>query len=46
MQEKIKQYKEGKITESKLNEIYQGWTAYAKWANPYKLQNNLIKWKT
>ncbi len=46
MQEKIKQYTEGKITESKLNEIHQGWTAYAKWANPYKLQNNLIKCKT
>jgi len=46
MQEKIKQHREGKITESKLNEIHQGWTAYAKWANPYKLQNNLIIWKT
>ncbi|MFH0711639.1 MAG: reverse transcriptase domain-containing protein [archaeon] len=42
MQNTIKQYKNGKITKNKLNEIYQGWSAYAKWANPFKLQMNLI----
>ena len=40
MREKIKQYKEGKITKNKFKEIYQGWIAYAKWANTYKSQNN------
>jgi len=37
MQEKIKQHTDGKITKNKLYEIYQGWMAYAKWANTFKL---------
>ncbi len=39
---KIKQYKDGKITKDKFKEIYQGWLAYSKWANTFKLQMNKI----
>jgi len=42
MQEKIKQYTEGNLSKNKFNEIYQGWTAYTKWANTYKPQNNIL----
>ncbi len=35
MQEKIRQYNKGNITKNKFKEIYQGWTAYAKWANTF-----------
>ncbi len=31
MSEKIKKYLEGKISKNKINKIYQGWIAYAKW---------------
>lgn len=39
MLSKVEDYKQGKITKEKLLESFQGWNAYAKWANSY----NLIK---
>ncbi len=40
---KIENYKKGNIPEEKLLEIFQGWNAYAKWANSFKLRKNIIK---
>ena len=39
---KIKLFKEGKISYEKLLEGFQGWNAYAKWANSYKLRINIL----
>ena len=38
---KIKEYKEGKISKEKIIESFQGWNAYAKWANSYKLRKGI-----
>ena len=43
MKNKIRSYKEGIITKDKITESFQGWQAYAKWANTYKLRKNLKK---
>lgn len=40
---KIQQYKENKITKSKFFEIYQGWSAYAKWADSSNLREKILK---
>ncbi len=40
---KIEQFDKGKISKGKILEIYQGWQAYAKWANTFKLRNNIYK---
>ena len=40
---KIEKVKEEEIGYNKLLEIYQGWQAYAKWANSYKLRKNIFK---
>ena len=37
----IKLYKEGILPYEKLLESYQGWQAYAKWANTYKLREKI-----
>lgn len=39
---KIKQYKEGLMSYEKLLESFQGWQAYAKWANSYKLRERIL----
>ena len=39
---KIKLFKEGIITTEKLLESYQGWQAYAKWANSYRLMKQFL----
>lgn len=46
MKFKIKYYKEGKITKEKFQEIFQGWQAYAKWADSYKLRKRIINQTT
>jgi retron-type reverse transcriptase len=43
MLSKIYKYKNGEIQHNKLIESFQGWQAYAKWANTYKLRNRLLK---
>ena len=40
---RISLFKEGVISEEKFNEMFQGWNAYAKWANSYNLKKKLIK---
>jgi len=35
---KVEKYKEGEISKEKLLESFQGWQAYAKWADAYKLR--------
>jgi len=39
---KIENYAEGLILEDKMIEIFQGWNAYAKWANSYKLRKHIL----
>ena len=42
MKGKIELFKEGKIFLEKFSEICQGWEAYAKWADAYKLRKDLL----
>ena len=39
---KIDLFNKGEISKEKFSEIFQGWNAYAKWGNSYKLINNLL----
>jgi hypothetical protein len=39
---KIDRYKLRGINQQKILESYQGWQAYAKWANSYRLRNRII----
>ncbi len=41
MQNKIKLLKEEKISYEKLLESFQGWNAYAKWADCFKLRKRI-----
>jgi len=43
MNNKIRLFKEDKINFHKLSEIYQGWQAYAKWANSYLLRKKTFQ---
>ena len=36
MLSKINMYKKEEISKEKILETFQGWNAYAKWANSYK----------
>ncbi len=38
---KIKKYKEGDIPQENILESFQGWNAYAKWANTLKLRRKI-----
>ncbi len=40
---KIKQYRQGEISKEKILESFQGWNAYAKWANSFKLRKEIVK---
>jgi len=40
---RIEQFKEGNLSKEKLSESFQGWNAYAKWANSFKLRINIIR---
>lgn len=40
---KIEKYHAGKITKEKILEIFQGWNAYAKWANAFKIRKEVVK---
>lgn len=42
MLSKIECYKNGEITYEIIFESFQGWQAYAKWANTYKLRNYML----
>ena len=43
MKRKIERYFNGEISRDKILESFQGWNAYAKWANSYKLRNKLFR---
>ncbi len=43
MKFRIKLFNEGKINYEKFFEIFQGWNAYAKWANSYNLIKNIFR---
>ena len=43
MVSKIEQCQIGKITYNKLLESFQGWQSYAKWANSYRVRENVYK---
>lgn len=40
---KISLFNQGKIGKDKFKEIWQGWCAYANWANSYNLKKRIIK---
>jgi retron-type reverse transcriptase len=42
MKRKIFMFKQGLMNEDKFKEIFQGWNAYAKWANSYKLRIQML----
>ena len=43
IENKIKSFKGNRINKEKMLEIFQGWNAYAKWANTFKLRRNIVK---
>jgi hypothetical protein len=43
IERKINLFKEDKITKEKFYEIFQGWNAYAKWANGFKLRMKISR---
>ena len=43
MLNKIEKYKFGEISHEKILESFQGWNAYAKWANSFKLRREVVK---
>ncbi|MFH1431242.1 MAG: reverse transcriptase domain-containing protein [Nanoarchaeota archaeon] len=40
---KIEQHKKGELSKEKILESFQGWNAYAEWANSYKLRREIVK---
>lgn len=42
MLEKIEQFRNNEMTEEQLLASFQGWQAYAKWANTFKLRKNML----
>jgi len=43
IERKIKLFKESKISKEKFSEIWQGWNAYANWANSFNLKKRMLK---
>ena len=43
MLSKVEKYKEGKIGKEKLLESFQGWQAYAKWADSFKQRKGVVQ---
>lgn len=39
---KINQYKSGNLTKEEILESYQGWQAYSRWANTFKLREKIV----
>jgi len=40
---KINKYKSGEMSKDNIIESFQGWNAYAKWANSYGLRRNAVQ---
>lgn len=43
MLKKILVYKRDKLSKEEILESFQGWNAYAKWANSYQLRRKVVK---
>ena len=43
MKRKADLFNRREISEERFVDIFQGWNAYAKWANSYKLRSEIIK---
>jgi len=43
MKRKVARFSKDEISQNKITEIFQGWNAYAKWANAYKLRNKFFR---
>jgi hypothetical protein len=43
MKRKIELFKQDSMNEEKFLESFQGWNAYAKWANSFNLRTNFSK---
>ncbi len=43
MLRKIELYKNGELSHKKILESFQGWQAYARWANTYKLRKDIVR---
>jgi len=43
MMRKAEMFKQGLISKEKFLESFQGWNAYAKWANSYKLRTRVMQ---
>ena len=43
MEGKIIRFAEGKISDKKFYEIFQGWNAYAKWADSFELRRKMVR---
>ncbi len=39
----VKKYKNREINKENLLESFQGWNAYAKWADSFELRKNIVK---
>lgn len=39
----VKKYKQGELTKDKLLESFQGWNAYAKWADSFGLRRGVVR---
>jgi len=40
---KIKGYKKAEMSKEDIIESFQGWNAYAKWANSFNLRKEVVK---
>ena len=43
MYSKVNDYKHNKMSKEKLLESFQGWQAYSKWADSYKLRKSVVR---
>ena len=43
MRRKVELFKQGKLDQDAIRDSFQGWQAYAKWANTYKLRTNILR---
>ncbi len=43
MKAKINLFNQGRINYEKFFEIFQGWNAYAKWADSYNLKRDFLR---
>jgi len=39
----VKKYKQGELTKDKILESFQGWNAYAKWADSFWLRRGVVR---